>query len=120
MKEDFETLMAQRKNKLKKIPKSYWKSYLFYYQNVEDADWGSVGGFQVCIEDTQVIVINVSTDGGDGYLEVFGLEGQILGASRHYSSWRHGGRIAWCEKDWIHSNLRAYPPEIDPKLRRKR
>ena len=115
---DFETLMARRTNYLKYIPESFWKSYLFYHKNIEDADWGSIGSFRVLIEDTQVIVISVMDDGGRGYLELFENEGQILGAARYYS-WRNfkqkGSRIAWCEKDWIHSNLKAYPPEIDPK-----
>ena len=118
--DDFETLMARRLDYLKYIPESFWQSFLFYYKNIEDADWGSVTSFRVLIEYAQVIAISVITDGDSGYLEVFENEGQILGAARYYS-WRNltqkGSRIAWCEPDWIYSNLRAYPPEIDYKLR---
>ena len=120
MQDDFETLMAKRQSYLKYIPESFWKSYLFYYKNIEEADWGSVTSFRVLIEDAQVIAISVMTDGDSGYLEVFENEGQILGAARYYS-WRNfkqkGSRIAWCKQDWIHSNLQAYPPEIDHKIR---
>ncbi|MBD1834790.1 hypothetical protein H6F61_19325 [Cyanobacteria bacterium FACHB-472] len=94
------------------LPKSFRESWGFYSENVGEADWGSVWAFGVTIEGQDTFAIRVTTDGSDGWLEVFDSQGGNLGAAR-----TDGIRIAWQSVDWIRTHFPAYPPEIDPKSR---
>ncbi|MEL7036448.1 MAG: hypothetical protein AAFO04_12620 [Cyanobacteria bacterium J06592_8] len=59
------------------------EAYTFYQQNVEDADWGNVQLYQARIENINVYIIYVSTDGDDGWLEIYNDQDQGLGFAQY-------------------------------------
>ncbi|MGH8002821.1 MAG: lamin tail domain-containing protein [Brasilonema sp.] len=61
------------------VPESVQSSYNFYYENVERADYGSVRLYKVVISNTFTYAVHVSTDGDDGWLEIYGEFGDELG-----------------------------------------
>ena len=61
------------------VPESVQSSYNFYYENVEKADYGSVTLYKVVISKTLSYAVHVSTDGDDGWLEIYGEFGDELG-----------------------------------------
>ena len=66
------------------IPPAVLESYRFYIQEVEDRDCGVVTLSQVPIDDQDTFAVFVTTDGDDGWLEVFDSTGAILGTARVY------------------------------------
>ncbi len=60
-------------------PDSVQSSYNFYYENVERADYGSVRLYKVVISKTLTYAVHVTTDGDDGWLEIYGEFGDSLG-----------------------------------------
>ena len=94
-------------------PENFVKSYRFYSQNVGEADFGSVYNFVVTIERQRIFTTRVTTDGSDGWLEIYDAGGNNLGAARTSCN-----KIAWRSLDWIRDNFPVFPPEIDWKLRR--
>lgn len=66
------------------IPSTVLEAYRFYLQEVEDRDCGVVTVAQVPVDDQDTFAVFVTTDGDDGWLEVFDGSGSILGAARVY------------------------------------
>ncbi len=95
-------------------PENFAKSYRFYKQNVDEADFGSVYNFVVTIERQRIFTTRVTTDGDRGWLEIYDAGGNNLGAARTSCN-----KIAWRSLDWIRENFPAFPPEIDWKLRKR-
>ncbi|MBW4592178.1 MAG: lamin tail domain-containing protein [Brasilonema angustatum HA4187-MV1] len=60
-------------------PESVQSSYNFYYENVEKADYGSVRLYKMVINNTLTYAVHVTTDGDDGWLEIYGEFGEELG-----------------------------------------
>ncbi|MGL5807072.1 MAG: hypothetical protein ACRC2R_06785 [Xenococcaceae cyanobacterium] len=97
------------------LPNSFWESYSFYYTKVSMADFGSVCAFRLIIKEQNTIAVRVTTDGDDGWLEIYDDRGKNLGAARTNTS-----SIAWRELKWIRTQFPAYPPEIEPKRNRSK
>ena len=95
-------------------PENFVKSYRFYSQNVGEADFGSVWNFIVTIDRQRIFTTRVTTDGSDGWLEIYDAGGNNLGAARTDCN-----KIAWRSLDWIRENFPAFPPEIDWKSRKR-
>lgn len=64
-----------------KVPKSVLEACDFYYQNVLEQDCGDVQAFRVPSRGEHTFAIRVTSDGGDGWLEVFDRRGELLGAA---------------------------------------
>lgn len=77
------------------VHESVLESFDFYYHNVQAQDWGSVKVWETAsIWQSQVewiTVIEVSTDGDDGYLELFDNEGRPIASGELSGS----GLRAW-------------------------
>lgn len=95
-------------------PEKFVKSYRFYSQNVGEADFGCVWNFIVTIDRQRIFTTHVTTDGSDGWLEIYDAGGNNLAAAR-----TNCNKIAWRSLDWIRENFPAFPPEIDWKLRKR-
>jgi hypothetical protein len=94
------------------VPESVWESYNFYYQNVQKADWGGVWALRVTIEQQDTFAIRVTTDGSDGWLEVFDTLGNNLASARI----RGGRSIAWRSSELIRQQVNSkprFPPELN-------
>jgi hypothetical protein len=91
------------------IPQSVLDAYDFYSSNVEVEYYRSVAPFKETIQNREVFVIEVGTNGSDGWLELFDQGGQSIGAARISQE-----RIAWREVDIIRAYLhdRGLPAEL--------
>jgi hypothetical protein len=61
-----------------KLPKGVQDAFNFYFKNVEQEDWGSVGVYKAQVDGQTVYAVHTSTDGDDGYTEVFNFAGKRL------------------------------------------
>jgi hypothetical protein len=78
------------------IPQNILDAHDFYRRKVEAEDYGSVFVFKEIIQNRDVFVVEVGTEGSRGWLELFDEYGQSLGAARTAVE-----RIAWREVDII-------------------
>jgi hypothetical protein len=67
-----------RMKQVAKLPKGVQEAFNFYFKNVETADWGSVGVYKLKVDGQQVYAVHTSTDGDDGYSELFNHAGKRL------------------------------------------
>lgn len=58
------------------------KAYDYYYKNVEEKDWGTVRAYLMIVEGRSAYAVFTTTDGDDGWLEVFDIDGRSIGAAR--------------------------------------
>ena len=66
------------------LPPAATQAYRFYADAVEAADWGNVYLLQPTVQGRPCYLIYVTTDGDDGWLELYGRDGAFLGAARRY------------------------------------
>ena len=91
-------------------------SVSFYYENIEEKDIGCVNLYELTLNDSneKLYLIRVTTDGDDGWLELYDGDGKLLEYGRTYIEVIHF-------EDDI-SKLRnrvsdfSYPEEMDLKL----
>lgn len=99
---DFEATVNQ-------LPNSVWESYKLY-NKAEEGDWGKAYGLRITIEGQDTLIIRTTTDGGDGWLEVFNAQGNNLASARtNYNA------IAWRPMFQIRQYFLSenkYPPEL--------
>ena len=79
------------------LPAEVRESAQFYYQRVEAEDWGSVGVYRVTAGTKQTLAVRVTTDGDAGGLEIYDLQGRLLGAGLTYIE-----LIAWAPREEVH------------------
>ena len=72
------------------FPEAVQKAYDHYIENVEMADWGSARLYQPTVEDHAVFVVLVTTDGDDGWLEIYDEQGEAIGLGKTYL-----GEVKW-------------------------
>jgi len=91
------------------LPQPVLEAYDYYFDTVESADWGSVSVSKEAIQNQDVFAVTVSTDGDDGWAELFDAKGQKLGAARTLSQW-----VNWGETDAIraYTENSALPTEL--------
>ncbi len=68
----------------KAYPQLVREAYDLYYENVECGDWGTVRFYLMPVRDEEIFVIQTTTDGDDGWLEVYDLTGNPLGLGKTY------------------------------------
>jgi hypothetical protein len=70
------------------VHESVLESYDFYYRNVEAQNWGSVKVWETASlwrgTVGWITVVEVSTDGDDGYLELFDADGRPIASGETY------------------------------------
>lgn len=64
------------------LPDSVKQAYSFYKENVEEEDWGSVRIYKTSVK-FPVYAVYTSTDGDDGYLEIYSQPGEELAVGKH-------------------------------------
>jgi hypothetical protein len=107
-KYEIESLLDQSNRS--KVPKSVTDAFDFYYSKVEEKDLGSVWVYKVEVDGKATYAIRVSTDGDDGWLELFDQDGENLGSARTYIE-----IILWGEINEIRSQAEnwEFPPEFE-------
>lgn len=94
------------------IPQPVLEAYNYYYKQVESADWGAVVASEETIQNQAVYAITVSTDGDDGWVELFDRTGQNLGAARTLEEWTAWGDTAAIR---AYTQNSAFPKELQVK-----
>ena len=88
------------------LPEAVKQSAEFYFTHVESEDWGSVRVFRVPTPIVETYAVRVTTDGDDGWLEVYDRKGDFLGAGRTYIE-----LIAWAPAEEVRKQFGDNWPE---------
>jgi len=70
-------------NDLEQFPDNVQEAFNFYKTIVEDGDFGSVGIYKYSSGIVPIYVIGVSTDGDDGYIEIYNQTGESITFGRY-------------------------------------
>jgi hypothetical protein len=91
------------------LPASVQEAYDYYQHSVEDQDWGTVRLYRVPLAGQPVYVVRVTTDGDDGWLELFDAEGCALDVGRTYLE-----LVAWGDRDLLRAEVQdgTFPPAL--------
>lgn len=103
---------------LSALPAPVRAAYEYYDTHVQQADWGTVALWKAAAEGdgANIYAVHVTTDGDDGWLELYAEDGGWLGGARRYLE-----LLAW---DDDVAALRAlvasgdYPPALDDRATR--
>ncbi len=87
---------VDRKKQGKSLPGEVREAAEYYFKRVEAEDWGWVRVFRVATDHGETYAVRVTTDGDDGWIEVYDLQGRLLGAGRTYLE-----LIAWAPRDEV-------------------
>ena len=74
------------------FPDNVQEAFRFYFENVEDADFGSVRVYKYSSGIVPIYVVAVSTDGDDGYIEIYNQTGEPITYGNY-----DAGVINWCD-----------------------
>ncbi|NJO04235.1 MAG: hypothetical protein HC876_01115 [Chloroflexaceae bacterium] len=94
------------------LPEPVWAAYALYDRYVQRESWGAVQLLQVPTEVADTFAVYVTTDGDDGWLEVYDVRGQLLGAGRTYIE-----LVYWGDVKEIRAQLdtRTLPGALDTR-----
>lgn len=92
------------------VPEAVKEAIQYYYENVEKRDVGVVRLYQLSVENTNVFVVRTTTDGDDGWVELFNENGESLGVGRTYIE-----LVAWDEPEALRAQTQngEYPAQLD-------
>jgi hypothetical protein len=83
----------------------------YYYDRVEAEDWGSVRVYRVPTDSMDTFAVRVTTDGDDGWLEVYDPQGHFLAAGRTYIE-----LIAWAAREKVRQQFGDnWPKALDTR-----
>jgi|GEM_PF-1298427 len=97
---------VDRKKKWKSLPAEVREAADYYYNRVEAEDWGSVRVYRVPTEHGETYAVRVTTDGDDGWIEVYDLQGHLLNAGRTYLE-----LVAWAPREEVREQFFDNWPE---------
>ena len=94
------------------LPVSVRHAVDYYYNNVEAQDWGGVTLLKAPLAEQPTYIVRTTTDGDDGWLELYGEQGEELGVGRTYIE-----LVAWGEKETIRAQTLSgdYPLELEDR-----
>ncbi len=95
---------------LAELPAPAAQAYTYYDERVQQRDWGNVRSYRVAIDGTTTYAIYVTTDGDDGWLEIYAADGTLLGAARTYIE-----LIGWSDVAFIRAQTedKGFPVGMD-------
>jgi len=104
--------LSESENRLG-MPDAMLTAYDYYHERIAAKDLGSVYGVTLLVGEQITFGIVVTTDGDDGWLEVYDIEGQPLGAARTYLD-----KVAWgdCQEMRTLVSTSALPPALEAML----
>ena len=82
------------------IPQPVLEAHDYYVTHVMDQDWGTVHNITLLVGEAITFAIFVETDGSDGWLEVYDIEGKLLGVAR-----TELGKTEWGDQTEIRSQV---------------
>ena len=78
------------------MPAPVLEAYDHYRERIENQDLGKVHGATLLVGEHITFSIYVETDGSDGWLEIYDIEGQLLGAAR-----TNLGEVSWGDRNQV-------------------
>lgn len=85
---------------LNQFPDNVQEGYRFYKETVEDGDFGSVRIYKYSSGIVPIYVVSVSTDGDDGYIEIYSQIGEPITYGRYDAN-----VINWCDRETCRAPL---------------
>lgn len=97
------------------LPAAVKEAFQYYYQAVEQADWGGVRVYQFPLAEGHFYGVDTHTDGDDGWTELYDNQGQAIAFGRTYLE-----QVYWGEKATIRSYVQSgdFPPEAKDRYDR--
>lgn len=97
------------------LPATVKEAFQYYYQEVEQADWGGVKVYQFPLGEGYFYAVDTQTDGDDGWTELYSDQGAALGFGRTFLE-----QVYWGEKETIRAYVQngEFPPEAKDKYDR--
>ncbi|MEL6140303.1 MAG: hypothetical protein AAFU67_01655 [Bacteroidota bacterium] len=98
------------------FPITIEQAYNYYFENVQRADWGNVHLYQLpkgtASSSFVIYVIRVTTDGDDGWLELYDENGTELGVGRTLLE-----LVEWGNRDTIRAMVQSgeFPPALNDR-----
>jgi hypothetical protein len=91
------------------LPAALLEAHDFYVQQIAAQDLGSVHGVTLRVGEQMTFAIAVTTDGDDGWLEIYARDGTLLAAGRSYLD-----QVLWAERDEVRAwtQTAALPPAL--------
>lgn len=92
------------------LPSEVRAAHTFYWNHFEETDLGSARVWRFAVRKKTYYAVRVTTDGDDGYAEVYDDKGAFLGAARRYIE-----VVAWGSRDWLRAQA-THPGDLPPEL----
>ena len=107
---NFLEVYKRSRQTLAATPSTVQAAHSYYYENVESADWGSVRLYFVPLGEHGFFVVRTTTDGDDGWIELFGQDGVELGFGRTYIE-----QIGWTTQEVLRAQVDSgdFPPTLE-------
>jgi hypothetical protein len=98
------------------LPGEVRTAHAFYWKHFEETDLGSARVWRFVVRKKTYYAVLVTTDGDDGFAEIYDETGALLGAARRYIE-----VVARGSRDWLRAQATHpwdLPPELDDAPRR--
>jgi hypothetical protein len=92
------------------LPEEVRAAHGYYRKHFEETDLGSAGVYRVSANRNPIYAIRVTTDGDDGFLEVYDSKGTFVAAARRYIE-----VVAWGSQAWLREQA-THPWDLPPEL----
>ncbi len=91
------------------LPDAVRNAYDYYFGSVQARDFGNVYLYRILFADFTVYMVYVTTDGDDGWLELYDAKGNVLGVARRYLE-----LVAWGDTATIRAQTETgeFPPSL--------
>lgn len=113
--ERFLEAYSVERSELPKLPAKIQEAHQYYYDNVEEIDFGVVRLHLAPLDGQQVYVIYVTTDGDDGWVELYSTTGKELSIGRLYIE-----LVGWGTRDFLRgqTQTRKFPYSLSGRSTR--
>jgi hypothetical protein len=92
------------------LPEEVRGAHAYYWKHFEETDLGSARVYRALANRKPIYAIRVTTDGDDGFVEVYDKKGTFLAATRRYIE-----VVAWGSRDWLRAQA-THPWDLPPEL----
>ena len=97
------------------LPRPVQDAVDFYRTRVETPDWGAVRLLRPLVDGSPIYLVYVTTDGDDGWVELYDANGRLLGAARRYLE-----LLGWGDRTRLRAQTStgAFPPDLADRAER--
>jgi hypothetical protein len=92
------------------LPEAVREAHAFYAKHFEETDLGSAQVWHFVVDRKPTYAIRVTTDGDDGFVELYDKKGTFLAAARRYIE-----VVVWGSRDWLREQA-THPWDLPAEL----